>query len=371
MAGAPIGEKQRAEGSAQRHRVRLGYLVAAGVVAALAVSAVVVAAGSNPSSVAGKVGVRNLTVGPKAPARLDAKGWLNSAPMTAADFRGKVVLYDFWTFSCVNCVRTIPHVRAWWDRYRADGLVVVGVHSPEFEFEKKHANVSAAVQHLGVTWPVALDDDMTIWNAFNNQYWPAKYITDRQGRIRYRHFGEGGYDETENVVRALLGVPSSAPRAGKAPMTDATTNVVINPETYLGTDHPRPTIQAGTRDYPEPGTVTAPDVGLAGVWTAQGEYVNAERAGSSMVLGVHAREVNLVMATKGGTPVDVDVELDGKPVPVGDRGASLHAGADSKTLVTVQASDLYRLIAAPGVEDHQLRLTATAPGLVAYVFTFG
>ena len=132
-----------------------------------------------------------------------AKGWINSPPLTRADLAGKVVLYDFWTYSCINCQRTLPHLKALYDRYKGDGLVIIGVHSPEFDFEKDHDNVARAVEHYGVTWPVALDDDMAIWNAFGNQYWPAEYLTDRQGRLRQVRFGEGDYDSKEDDVRTL------------------------------------------------------------------------------------------------------------------------------------------------------------------------
>ena len=171
---------------------------------------------------------------------LHAKGWLNSPPLSAGDLAGKVVVYDFWTYSCVNCVRTLPYLRSWHDRYRDDGLVIVGVHSPEFDFEKDHGNVEQAVSRLKVTWPVALDDDMAIWDDFDNRYWPAKWITDRQGRIRYFHAGEGNYAETENVIRTLLGVDASrrpGPHDPKEPRP-APDEVVqnITQETYLGTE---------------------------------------------------------------------------------------------------------------------------------------
>src|SRR4029077_19219991 len=178
----------------------------------VALASVLVAAGSKPSSISGPVDTSHLPDNGPAPA-LKAKGWINSAPLTPANLTGKVVLYDFWTYSCINCVRTFPYARAFYDRYRADGLVVIGVHSPECDFEKVHTNVEAAVKRLDVTWPVALDDDMTIWNAFKNQYWPADYVADRTGHLRYTHFGEGDYSNTENVLRTLLGVPASSPRA--------------------------------------------------------------------------------------------------------------------------------------------------------------
>ncbi len=193
---------------------RRKYVVWLVVLLGLAVVAVAVAARSDPSTVATPVDVHSLPVGPTAPSLSAAKGWINSPPLTPTDLRGKVVLYDFWTYSCVNCVRAIPHVRSWYDSYAKDGLVVVGIHSPEFDFEKNHANVQGAVKRLGVDYPVALDDDMTIWNEFANQYWPADYIADRRGHVRASSVGEGEYTATENVLRILLGVaPSAPPRA--------------------------------------------------------------------------------------------------------------------------------------------------------------
>ena len=214
-------------------RSRRIYLAIAGIIAVVAVAAVLIAAGSNPSTISGPVDVTSLSDNGPAPA-LEATGWINTPPLTASDLRGKVVLYDIWTYSCINCVRTFPHIRAWYDRYRGDGLVVVGVHSPEFDFEKVHSNVEAAVKHLDVTWPVALDDNMKIWNEFQNLYWPADYVADRAGHLRYFHPGEGDYANTENVLRALLGVPATSPRATLNGKTESAADNV-NPETYLGT----------------------------------------------------------------------------------------------------------------------------------------
>ncbi len=363
-AGSP-----RARPKPSNNRIRPGYLIAAVVIAVLAIGAVLVAAIASPSTIGSKVDTKNLPVGREAPPLLGAKAWLNGAPLTATEATGKVVVYDFWTYSCVNCVRTLPYVRAWYDRYKADGLVVVGVHSPEFEFEKNQANVQDAVTRLGVTWPVALDNNLSIWDAFQNQYWPAKYIADRTGHIRYSHFGEGNYDEAEDVIRTLLGVKKSSPRAGKAADTDATVGAPINPETYLGTR--RGTIPPGTRRAGDPGTLAPPNVALVGTWTTDTEYSTNEDGGASIVVGVQAREANLVMTTKDGAPIQVDVELDGRPVPEADRGSSITLTADGRTVLTVQASDLYRIIRLPAVGQHQLRLTAATPGLRAYAFTFG
>ena len=367
--------------------------MAAAALVFVAMVAVLVGTHTDPSKVAGPVDTSNLKVGPLAGA-LDAKAWINSPPLTQADLRGKVVLYDFWTYSCINCQRTFPYIRSWFDRYTANGLVVVGVHSPEFDFEKVHKNVEAAVKRDDVTWPVALDDDMTIWNEFKNQYWPADYIADKNGHIDYKHFGEGDYTNTENVIRKLLGVSGKAPRA----KTDLAAGDVMspdntNPETYLGLRYQDPTrllirIQPGSHDYPVPavGKVAAPQVGaggdislpngaleaaLAGKWTADNEAVTSDAPAATILVGVHAKEVNLVMSTKSGKPIDALVELDGRPVPAADRGSSLHVDGNGRTIVTVDAPDMYRLLLNSTVADHVISISALAPGLSAYDFTFG
>jgi thiol-disulfide isomerase/thioredoxin len=336
---------------------RWKYAVVALALVVFAGAAVVVASGSDPSSVAGKVDVANLPVGPAAPALGGAKGWINSKALRASDLAGKVVVYDFWTYSCVNCVRTLPHLRALYDRYGKDGLVVIGVHSPEFDFEKDHGNVSDAVEKLHVDYPVALDDDMTIWNAFGTQYWPQQFVADRQGRIRYGRIGEGGDTETENVLRKLLGVSASAPRAGEPAGGGDTqsTSQPISPETYLGQER---------------GTGAAH---LGGSWTSSAQYVQAGAAGASIDLDYTAREVNLVLApgARGAPPIDVTVELDGAPLPEAYRTVDTKVAADGSTFVRVAASDLYRLALGPAVEDHTISLTAGAANLRAFAFTFG
>jgi thiol-disulfide isomerase/thioredoxin len=324
---------------------------------AFATAAVVFASGSDPKSVTGTVDVANLPVGPTPPGLDGAKGWINSKPLTAPDLAGKVVIYDFWTYSCVNCVRTLPRLRALHDRYAKDGLVVVGVHSPEFEFEKDHGNVADAVLRLKVEYPVALDDDMDIWNAFGTQYWPQKFVADRKGHVRYGHVGEGGYRETENVVRKLLGVPASAPRANVDSSTEASPPPTqnISPETYLG-------LERGS------GAAT-----LDGPWTREAQYAQAGTAGAAIVLAYSAREVNLVLAPgeRGAAPVDVTVELDGEPLTPEYRTPDTKIDGQGATFVRVTGSDLYRLVAGPAVEQHTIRLTARAAGLRAFAFTFG
>jgi thiol-disulfide isomerase/thioredoxin len=353
-----------------RHQRR--YLLMAAALVAVAVAGVLAAVHTNPTKLsAGGTNLSDLPVGPQAPA-VNGKGWLNTAPLTKADLAGKVVVYDFWTYSCVNCVRTIPYVRSWYDRYRQDGLVVIGVHSPEFDFEKNHANVARAVRDLGVTWPVAFDDNMDTWNAFNNQYWPAKFITDRQGRIRYFHPGEGSYSETEDVIRSLLGLPASAPRAA-APRGGSTLqqDQPVTPETYLGLERGTAGARLGPATYPDTGTPPPDTARLGGSWSAAGQYVAATRAGAAIVLHYRAREVNLVLSPASSGPVDVIVLLDGKPLPPAFRTTQTMVDGQGRTFVRVGAADLYRLALGPAVEDHVLRLEAEGPGVEAFAFTFG
>jgi thiol-disulfide isomerase/thioredoxin len=345
--------------------------------AIVAVVAVAVAAGSNPSSVEGRVDVANLPVGPRVPALAGDNGWINSPGLTSADLKGKVVLYDFWTYSCVDCVRTLPHLEAWYTRYAPDGLVVVGIHSPEFDFEKNHDNVRAAVRRLGVNYPVVLDDQMNIWNQFGNQYWPDKYVTDRQGRLRFQHVGEGNYGETEDVLRELLGVPKSAPRAsavsdGNAgkPATQAED---VTGETYLGVERGTDGVQPGLMTYPEPSALQLGDARLVGAWDAEPQQVTAAAPGAAIVLDYRAREVNLVMASvaPAGSPVDVTVELDGKPLPPAYRTSQTLVDAQGSTYVHVTNSDLYRIVLGPAIGNHVLRLVARNADVQAFAFTFG
>jgi thiol-disulfide isomerase/thioredoxin len=352
-----------------RPRRRPVYLIAAGAVGVVALASVFVAAGSNPSAISGPVDTTHLPDNGPAPA-LEAKGWINSPPLTPTSLAGKVVLYDMWTYSCINCVRTFPHVRALYNRYKADGLVVIGVHSPEFDFERVHSNVDAAVKRLKVTWPVALDDNMTIWNAFGNKYWPADYVADRTGHLRYYHFGEGDYDNTENVVRTLLGVPASAPRAGGI-SAETSSGQQVNSETYLSVKSPQSGAKAGVHVYPAVANVTAPGVALEGAWNGATESITSAAAGATIVLGVHAQSVNLVLASATGKPMDAIITLDNGPVPAQLRGAGVHLDASGRTVVTVSAPDMYRLVLAPGVENHQLTVVAEQAGLAAYAFTFG
>ena len=370
MPSPPAKTSVRAELGSEKPRHRRTYLIVAAAIGVVALASVLVASQSSPSAISGPVDTSHLPDKGPVPA-LDAKGWINSPPLTPANLTGKVVLYDFWTYSCINCVRTFPYVRAFYDRYRADGLVIIGVHSPEFDFEKVHTNVEAAVKRLDVTWPVALDDDMTIWNAFKNQYWPADYVADRTGHLRYTHFGEGDYANTENVLRTLLGVPASSPRADKNVKAETASGQPTNPETYLDVQHGQIGAQSGLHVYPAAGQLTPPAIALEGAWSGSDEKITSAGVGATIALGVHAQSVNLVLASASGQPMDAVVALDGRPVPVNERGANIRVDASGRTIVRVTAPDMYRLVLAPTVENHQLTVVAEQAGLEAYDFTFG
>jgi cytochrome c biogenesis protein CcdA/thiol-disulfide isomerase/thioredoxin len=283
--------------------------------------------------------------------------WLNSKPLTLASLRGKVVLIDFWTYSCVNCIRTLPYVKRWYDTYRDAGLVVVGVHTPEFAFEHVPGNVEKAVQSFGIDYPVALDNDFGTWTAWGNRYWPAEYYIDRQGHVRYAHFGEGDYAGTEKVIRTLL-AEKNLPAPVSGSISDKTPQGLLTPETYLGTDRlsslvGSPVVEGREATYTIPQDVPLNDVAYGGRWLVERERIVAGE-GARLRLAYHARNVYLVLG-RGETDGSVDVAVDGKHV---------------KT-VTVAGDRLYTLVALPGpAADHTLDLSFS-PGTEAYAFTFG
>jgi cytochrome c biogenesis protein CcdA/thiol-disulfide isomerase/thioredoxin len=297
--------------------------------------------------------------------------WFNSAPLTLAGLRGRhrVVLIDFWTYTCINCIRTLPHVTAWDARYRRDGLTILGVHTPEFPFEKDPGNVASAVRQNGIRYPVVQDNEYGTWNAFGNQYWPAKYLIDARGRVRYVHFGEGDYDVTEKAIRSLLAEAGAARLGG---MTHASAQVPANgvttPETYLGAaradGYVNGPIVAGAHDYGR-GQARIDDDQFAyrGRWTVGDE---SARAGPGARLDVRfgARRVFLVLGSPGRDR-SLRVLLDGRPVPDRLAGADVRDGR-----VAVGPHRLYRLIDLPRVGRHRLSLEFER-GIDGYAFTFG
>ena len=355
---------------------RLRFGLPAAALALISVGAVLAAARTDPDRLAGRsTDPQRLPAGQPAGPPDGATGWINSPPLGAGDLAGKVVVYDFWTYSCVNCVRTLPHLRAWHDRYARDGVVIVGVHSPEFDFEHARANVEAAVRRLGVTWPVAVDNDKAIWDSFRNSYWPTKYVADREGRIRYNHIGEGGYQATEDVLRSLAGVDPESPRAAAPAGGDGDPPTAagdgITPETYLGTTRGTAGARPGLITYPEPGPLAAGECRLAGPWGAEPQKVTAAAPGAAIVLAYRAREVNLVMTPPRTGAVEVQVELDGQPLPPERRTVDTVVDERGATFVRVDHDGLYRLVLSPAVEAHTVRLTARQPEVAAFAFTFG
>jgi thiol-disulfide isomerase/thioredoxin len=308
----------------------------------------------------------------RAPDFTDNQRWFNTPggkPLTLAALRGKVVLVDFWTYTCINCIRTLPDVKAWYARYRDRGLVVVGVHTPEFGFEKDAGNVAAAIHQNGLRYPVAQDNDYGTWNAYGNQYWPAKYLIDERGAVRYTHFGEGDYGKTEAAIRSLLAEASRTPLGRRAhARTEVPSDRVQTPETYLGSERsqrvvPSP-VTPGTGSYRPARHLSLNQLTFGGRWDFGKEAATA-RDGASLRLEFAARRVFLVLGSEGGVARSLRVMLDGQPVPARLAGDDAHRG-----VVTVRGQRLYRLIDLPRAERHELELRP-APGVSGYAFTFG
>jgi thiol-disulfide isomerase/thioredoxin len=306
-----------------------------------------------------------------APEFTDTEDWFNTPgdqPLTMKGLRGKVVLIDFWTYSCINCIRTLPYLNAWYERYAKDGLVIVGVHTPEFPFEREASNVEEAIKTEGIKYPVVQDNENGTWNAYGNLYWPAEYFVDAQGHVRYAHFGEGEYGEKEQVIRELLteaGHPPGAERAGAHGMAAEPT--VSTPESYLGSaraeNFTNGLITQGTHDF----TLTQPgenELSYGGEWAITEQPVTAKK-GARLALNFGARRVYLVLGSPGGKPRRVKVLLDGKPIATADDGADVHNG-----YVKVTDERLYNLVELPRVEHHVLELVPEE-GVQGYAFTFG
>lgn len=307
--------------------------------------------------------------------------WLNSPPLTAQALKGKVVLVDFWTYSCINCLRTLPYVKAWAEKYRDQGLVVVGVHAPEFAFERDVGNVTKAMKDLGITYPVAIDNDYKIWRAFNNEYWPAHYFADAQGRIRYHHFGEGKYAESEQVIQQLLREAGAAKVAQGLINANAQgvqlapdMNEVQSPETYVGyrrMEHfasETSLVPDKATAYKPPSQLALNDWSLDGQWAVGPERAVSNAAASRIVYRFHARDLHLVLGPGAdGKPVRFKVLIDGKPP--GD-AHGIDVAPDGRGSVTEQR--LYQLVRqSTGVKDRTFSIEFLDPGVSAYAFTFG
>jgi cytochrome c biogenesis protein CcdA/thiol-disulfide isomerase/thioredoxin len=310
-----------------------------------------------------------------------ATAWINAQPLTLASLHGKVVLIDFWTYSCINCLRTLPYIKAWNEKYKDAGLVIIGVHTPEFSFEKDESNVRKAVRDLGIPYPVAMDNDYRIWRSFNNEYWPADYFIDATGKVRFHHFGEGGYDESEGWIRSLLEEANHKPLPGSATQIAATgaeaaadSGDVQSPETYVGYHRAESFVSPGGFNQNEPQVYDAPsDLKLnqwafAGKWQDERQIATSLAPASAIVYRFHARDLHLVLGpSKAGKPIRFRITIDGK-APGADHGVD----TDAEGYGTVTEDRLYQLVRQHGVvQDRTFRIEFLVPGVQAYSFTFG
>ena len=289
-----------------------------------------------------------------------ATEWLNTEPLSLAELRGRVVLVNFWTWTCINWLRQEPCIRAWSQAYHDDGLIVIGVHTPEFSFEHEIDGVRRAIKERSIDYPVAVDNDYEIWSAFANHYWPALYFVDREGRIRDQHFGEGRYEESEQVIQRSLGLerePVSVEGSGVEAAADW--DHLGTPETYLG--------YGRGGQSPTPERLRLNEWGLTGEWTVGNEGIVLEQAGGSIAFRFHARDAHLVLSSGAGQPIPFRVLVDGKP-PGPSRGVDV----DEQGNGVLREGRMYQLVREQGtVRDRTLEITFLEPGAEAYSFTFG
>ncbi|HSV23174.1 MAG TPA: thioredoxin family protein [Xanthobacteraceae bacterium] len=310
-----------------------------------------------------------------------ANEWLNSPPLTATALRGKVVLIDFWTYTCINWRRTLPYVRAWAEKYKDQGLVVIGVHAPEFSFEKNINNVRWAVKAMQIDYPVAMDSELVIWRAFRNQYWPALYFIDSQGRVRHYYFGEGSYEQSEMIIQALLaeagisGIdrqPVSVDAQGVEAAADWRS--LMSPENYVGYERTQNFASPGgaapdkPRVYELPALLRLNEWALSGDWTVKTEAAVLNKASGMIAYRFHARDLHLVMGPAApGTSVRFRVRIDGRPP-----GAAHGVDVDDQGNGTVVEQRLYQLIRqSMPIADRQFEIEFIDPGVATYAFTFG
>ena len=403
VGGKVFARMKKSLGASERIRQALGVLVLAGVAAiALGLDTRVLARLSSSQTAALESGIaRKLGLGQnmgESRTRTDAMGqlilpvegtlpsleglgpWFNSNPLTREQLRGKVVVIDFWTYSCINCLRSIPYVRAWDERYRNDGLVVIGVHAPEFAFERQPANVARAIRDLGIRHPIALDNEYKLWSALKNNYWPAHYFIDAQGRVRYHHFGEGNYGMSERVIRQLLAEAGRAPSgsasrpASAGAQRPAAIGDIRSPETYIGYWRAENFASPGGLLRDKAKTYALPGAPLRlNQWAFEGEWADARqsaralRPGAKLHFRFHARDLHLVLGAPGGKPVRFRVTVDGQ-APGQDRGVDV--AADGFGRVTEER--LYQLIRQKGaVRERSFTIEFLDPGVEAFAFTFG
>jgi cytochrome c biogenesis protein CcdA/thiol-disulfide isomerase/thioredoxin len=322
------------------------------------------------SSITDAIGMFNANT--PAPEFTGITKWLNTdKPLTLKELKGKVVLVDFWTYTCINCIRTLPHVTSWYDKYKEQGFVVVGVHTPEFAFEKETTNVENAIKQYNIHYPIAQDNDYATWNAYNNQYWPAHYLIDAKGVIRQVHFGEGKYEETEKAIQVLLKEAGKNVTSQIDSMPDTAPAARISPETYLGASrmqyyYPSSSLESGKNVFTLAENPTKDSFSLGGEWNITDDQAITGK-NAKLTYNFTADKVFLVLRPGSNKQAVVKVVLDGKPV------TNANAGADVKNgIVTIDTDRLYNLIDLQGkTENHTLKLEFQTPGVEAFAFTFG
>jgi len=293
--------------------------------------------------------------------------WINSPPIDLAQLKGKVVLIDFWTYSCINCLRTLPYIKDWYQKYHDKGFEIIGVHTPEFDFEKDPTNVKNAVKKLGIDYPVALDNQFGTWQNFNNRYWPAHYLIDKNGLVVYQHFGEGDYDVTENNIRFLLGLNKSAVK----PAASESIPFSQTPETYLGYARaenyasPQAVIKGRPAIYTFPVSLDENQWALQGNWIIGPEYIVAQQSDAMLKIHFNAGKVFIVMGTVNNKPIKVKIVLNGEKV-ISSKGSDV---VDS--VITVKDHRLYEVLVLKNSGDGLLQITSASPGLQIYTLTFG
>ena len=306
--------------------------------------------------------------------------WENSPPLTLSGLRGKVVLVDFWTYSCINCQNTFPYLRRWYSAYKDSGLVIVGVHSPEFDFEKNIANIRAAIKHYDVTWPVAVDSNMATWNAYSNQYWPAEYLIDKNGAVRDTHFGEGQYDQTEQSIRSLLaeaGHQVGAAGADAGPTPRGTRTAELYAAAGKGFDvpaeHPGADFDYAAPAADKQGHLQANSIYWNGLWNIGQEYAQHSRGsqpGEDFAEVDYSAATVVLVAANANQPVKAYVTIDGKDVPQPDAGSDLQYDAAGHSYVEVGRSDLFELVKHASFQEHIIKVSPLGAGLRIFTFDF-
>ena len=343
---------------------------------------------------------RKIAEGPLAAEPAGIYAWINSEPLTLEQLRGKVVLVDFWTYTCVNCIRTFPYLKLWHSRYADDGLVILGIHTPEFEFEKNYWNVLESTQENGIVWPVAQDNDFGTWDAYNNRYWPAKYLIDQDGVIRYTHFGEGKYAETEEEIRKLLleagadlSDDADLPRDQQLdPTFLGTLEAEVTPELYAGYQRNVNTLFGGFRPYVTQVTFyenagmlanfVAPDeiephlIFFQGPWVVGHENIKHGRTSENyedyLTLKYSAKSVNAVLTSDSGEAYRVRITLDGEYLTEENKGADILIGEDGESYLNVEQPRLYEIIDSPTyTQKQELRMSSNSADFGLFAFTFG